>query len=95
MTGAGFRVRVAAVGDLGAVVEMERGIAAAPHWGEGEYAAILRADGGTEIIPSKTVTRLGRGDRVVVHTAGGGGYGDPAARDPALVALDRADGKVT
>jgi ribosomal-protein-alanine N-acetyltransferase len=46
MTGAGFRVRVAAVGDLGAVVEMERGIAGAPHWVEGEYAAILRADGG-------------------------------------------------
>ncbi len=45
MTGAGFWVRVAAVGDLGAVMEMERGIVGAPHWGEGEYAAILRADG--------------------------------------------------
>jgi ribosomal-protein-alanine N-acetyltransferase len=46
MTGAGFWVRAAVVGDLGAVVEMERGIAGAPHWGEIEYAAILRADGG-------------------------------------------------
>jgi ribosomal-protein-alanine N-acetyltransferase len=46
MTGAGFWVRAAVVGDLGAVVEMERGIVGAPHWGEGKYAAILRADGG-------------------------------------------------
>ncbi|MBE0553112.1 MAG: hydantoinase B/oxoprolinase family protein, partial [Rhodobacteraceae bacterium] len=28
------------------------------------------------------------GDRVRVRTPGGGGYGDPAQRDPALVAED-------
>jgi N-methylhydantoinase B len=28
------------------------------------------------------------GDRVEVRTPGGGGYGDPFARDPALVARD-------
>ena len=47
MTGAGFLVRAAGVGDLVGVMEMERGIVGAPHWSEGEYAAILRADGGT------------------------------------------------
>jgi len=32
------------------------------------------------------------GDRVRVETPGGGGYGDPRQRDPALVELDRAMG---
>jgi len=31
---------------------------------------------------------LGPGDRVRVRTPGGGGYGNPARRDPALVAED-------
>jgi [ribosomal protein S18]-alanine N-acetyltransferase len=38
----GFRVRVAGMADLPNVVEMERAIAEAPHWPEGEYAAIFR-----------------------------------------------------
>ena len=45
--------------------------------------------------PSKIVTTLKTGDRVIVETAGGGGYGDPAKRDRALVEQDVADGKVT
>jgi ribosomal-protein-alanine N-acetyltransferase len=44
MSVAGFRVRVAAAGDLARVVELERAIAEAPHWGDGEYAAIANAD---------------------------------------------------
>ena len=35
------------------------------------------------------------GDRVVFETAGGGGYGDPARRDPEQVGLDLADGKIS
>jgi N-methylhydantoinase B len=57
-------------------------------------SVIRRADGGEEAIPSKIVTVLHPGDRVTVETAGGGGYGDPAARPPALVSADIADGKV-
>jgi N-methylhydantoinase B/oxoprolinase/acetone carboxylase alpha subunit len=57
-------------------------------------ALILRRDGTAEVIRSKVVTRLMTGDRVVLRTAGGAGYGDPASRDPALVEADRADGKV-
>ena len=57
-------------------------------------SVIRRADGGEEIIPSKIVTVLHPGDRVTVETAGGGGYGDPARRDPALRTADNANGKV-
>ena len=55
---------------------------------------ITRADGTEEIIPSKTVTRLAPGDRIVITTAGGGGYGPPEARSAEARARDKADGKV-
>ena len=48
-----------------------------------------------ETMPSKIVTTLQAGDRVVIETAGGGGYGDPARRDPEQVGLDLADGKIS
>lgn len=35
-------VRAARVGDLAAVLELERGVADAPHWGEAEYRAALQ-----------------------------------------------------
>ena len=56
---------------------------------------IHRADGSQEVVPSKIVTTLHAGERVVFETAGGGGYGDPARRDPAAVAADVADGKIS
>lgn len=58
-------------------------------------SVIRRANGSEEVIPSKIATTLHPGDRVTVETAGGGGYGDPARRDPALRGADVADGKVT
>jgi N-methylhydantoinase B/oxoprolinase/acetone carboxylase alpha subunit len=57
-------------------------------------SVIHRRDGTQEVIPSKIVTRLNKGDRVVIETAGGGGYGDPARRSAAARAADLADGKV-
>ena len=57
-------------------------------------AIIARAGGGEEAIPSKTVTRLHRGDRLTVRTAGGAGWGDPGSRDPDAVREDLAGGKV-
>ncbi|MEZ5817817.1 MAG: hydantoinase B/oxoprolinase family protein [Hyphomicrobiaceae bacterium] len=54
---------------------------------------IVRGDGSEEIIPSKTVTRLAPGDRVVITTAGGGGYGPPDARPAEARTRDAADGK--
>jgi N-methylhydantoinase B/oxoprolinase/acetone carboxylase alpha subunit len=64
--------------------------------GDGAMArsVIVRADGSEEIIPSKIVTRLMRGDRVIVKTAGGAGYGEPGSRDPAMVEADVANGAV-
>ncbi len=41
---------------------------------------IQRAAGGEEVVPSKLVTRLVKGDRLVVETAGGGGYGSADQR---------------
>ncbi len=58
-------------------------------------SSIRRASGPVEVIPSKVVTTLRPGDRVTVGTAGGGGWGAPADRDPALLAADIADGKVS
>ncbi len=55
---------------------------------------ILRADGRREDMPSKLVTRVERGDRVTVRTAGGAGYGDPARRGGDAVRADQANGKV-
>ena len=58
-------------------------------------AVIQRADGSPDVVvPSKIVSGLHAGDRILVTTAGGGGHGSPAQRDPALVLRDVADGKV-
>ena len=38
---------------------------------------ILRANGDEETVPSKLLTTMNRGDRLLLKTAGGGGYGSP------------------
>jgi N-methylhydantoinase B len=43
-------------------------------------------------LPAKVTLQLRAGETVIVQTAGGGGYGDPAERDPAAVARDAAAG---
>ena len=58
-------------------------------------ATIHRADGRTEVIASKLVTSVSKGDRLVVETAGGGGFGDPKSRTRAAVAVDLANRKVS
>jgi N-methylhydantoinase B len=65
------------------------------HDGATARTVIHRTDGQEEEVPSKLVTTLRSGDRVVFETAGGGGYGDPAARDPEKVRADLADGKIS
>ena len=57
-------------------------------------AVIYRADGREEDIASKCVTTLSKGDRLLVETAGGAGFGDPATRSRQAVADDVANRKV-
>jgi N-methylhydantoinase B len=53
---------------------------------------LIAAGGAHRELPAKTTLRLSPGDEVVVRTAGGGGFGEPAAREPAARARDHADG---
>lgn len=72
--------------------------AAGSHGGSAGAAAaaeVRRANGDIETIPSKQVFKMSPGDRLTLETAGGGGYGDPAARAPGKLSEDRRDGKVS
>jgi N-methylhydantoinase B len=59
------------------------------------YSVILRADGSEEIIPSKVVTWFAKGDRLIVETAGGGGYGAPLDREKDANQTDIDNGKIS
>ncbi|MBP2298817.1 hydantoinase B/oxoprolinase family protein [Azospirillum picis] len=65
--------------------------------GDGALArsTIHRADGTVEVIRSKLMTQLKAGDRLVVETAGGGGYGAPDQREAAKVGEDVRNGKIS
>jgi N-methylhydantoinase B len=64
--------------------------------GEPGYHRVLRGGGHLEQLRSKQVNiPLQAGDRFVLGTSGGGGLGDPALRDPALVAEDVRQGRVS
>jgi N-methylhydantoinase B len=56
---------------------------------------ILRADGSVERMPPMFVALLQPGDVLHHRMAGGGGFGDPADRDPEAVRRDLRDEKVT
>jgi N-methylhydantoinase B len=52
-------------------------------------------DGQFEVLPGMVRTHLDRGDVFFQNTSGGGGYGDPLEREPALVRQDVVDGLVS
>src|SRR3989454_3308831 len=56
---------------------------------------LIRADGTEEVLPSMFSITMQPGAAYEHRTAGGGGWGDPAKRDPQQIAHDLADGKVT
>ena len=56
---------------------------------------ILNPDGESRELSSKTTVELKPGDVISFQTCGGGGYGPPAERDPALVLRDVRDGKIS
>ncbi len=56
---------------------------------------VLNPDGAAEELHSKEVRKLKRGDVLSIQLSGGGGFGDPAERDPAAVREDVADGYIS
>ncbi|MBN3724409.1 hydantoinase B/oxoprolinase family protein [Burkholderia sp. Ac-20379] len=58
-------------------------------------ANYLRSDDGLAPLPSKFTRTLTRGAIIRHEQAGGGGYGDPAARSLDRIAADLANGKIT
>ena len=74
-----------------------------PPWGhdggaEGRPSRItlVRADGSEQALPSKLAhMKAAAGDRVIVTSCCGGGYGDPLQRTPEQVLADVADGHIT
>ena len=54
---------------------------------------VLDPQGRAVPVASKATLILAPGAIIRVETSGGGGFGDPAARDPALSAADHADGR--
>ncbi len=72
-----------------------------PPWGlqggdDGSKARnILVRDGKETQIQAAANFEVGKGDRFIVEISGGGGYGDPGMRAPALVADDLRCGRIT
>ncbi|MBV8355746.1 MAG: hydantoinase B/oxoprolinase family protein, partial [Candidatus Eremiobacteraeota bacterium] len=52
-------------------------------------------EGAARQLPAKATVAMEPGDAIIMRTAGGGGYGDPAARDLAAVERDLRDGIAT
>jgi N-methylhydantoinase B len=55
----------------------------------------IEVAGETRPLPGKVTMTVPQGSLIVHEQAGGGGFGDPAARNPALIAEDLVDGKIT
>jgi N-methylhydantoinase B len=56
--------------------------------GKSSEYAIVRANGDLVILESKDATVMNAGDRLIIRTPGGGGYGEPRQREPSLVRND-------
>ncbi len=72
-----------------------------PPWGlAGGHAAVtgrveVHREGGETLVITKDDVALQAGDEVRVYTAGGGGYGEPLARDAARVHADAQSGYIS
>lgn len=64
--------------------------------GKPHHYVLRRADGHDEVLGTKTVgIEIHPGDRLLIHSGGGGGWGDPKARAPKARASDIDNGFVT
>ena len=62
----------------------------------GRVSTWLENPNGTkEALPSKVTREIAPGSKIVLRTAGGGGYGPPAERDPEAVKRDIAEGFIS
>lgn len=62
--------------------------------GLGKYM-LLKRNGESITLPSKCTVRIYEGDTLIIHTPGGGGYGDPKMRDRKRVLRDVENGLVS
>jgi N-methylhydantoinase B len=72
-----------------------RGASGGRDGGNAHHTLVTTGENGAAVarpLPAKTTLQVDAGETLVVQTAGGGGYGDPAQRDPAARARDAADG---
>jgi N-methylhydantoinase B len=58
-------------------------------------AVLTRRDGGEQKLLKATGVPMEPGDRLTFRSAGGGGWGDPSARDPLAIADDLAKGYIS
>ena len=65
------------------------------HEGSRNYVELIRRDGSRELHAIATALELNEGDLIRIHTANGGGYGDPRRRLRAKVREDLRDGLIT
>jgi len=63
--------------------------------GGNAYQAVRAADGAVTLTENCAVVSLAAGERIISHCCGGGGYGDPAERDPEQVRRDVSEGWVS
>jgi N-methylhydantoinase B len=63
--------------------------------GSPNYAEVIRANGTVETHAVVTALTVNEGDTIRLHTATGGGYGDPRRRGRELVLDDLRNGSVT
>jgi len=63
--------------------------------GSPNYVEVIRADGSVETYAVVTALEVNEGDVIRIHTANGGGYGDPHRRARELVLDDLRNGYVT
>ncbi len=56
---------------------------------------VLYFKDGSRVLPTMISTTMSAGERIYHRQAGGGGWGDPMERDPAVVARDVKNGKVS
>jgi N-methylhydantoinase B len=63
--------------------------------GSANYAEVVRGDGSVERYAVVTALAVNEGDVIRIHTASGGGYGDPRSRAEQLVLEDLRNGLVS